>query len=247
MPAQTRMTKKQKRILRQEGVLKEYNNLCFLNKQGIKPITPAQELAFESWAEGYNLFLHGLPGTGKTFLALKFALDVVMDQNSQYDKIIIFRSTVPTRDQGFQKGTREQKEAVYMDPYPPICGEIMGRDDAYSILKQRNMIEFRSTAFARGITLDNCIIVVDEVQNMSFQECDTIITRAGTNSKIIFSGDSKQDDLTSKRYGEVSGISDFMKIVEKMDEFDFIEFQVDDIVRSGLVRSYIIEKHKLGL
>ena len=244
---QKRMTKRQKRILRQQGLLDTENNLNFSINSDIKPITENQRIAFESWKEGYNVFLHGIAGTGKTFLAIYFALSEVLNKKTPQKKVYIIRSTVSTRNQGFLPGSQKQKEAAFEEPYPPLCSEILERNDAYSLLKQKDLIEFRSTSFLRGVTFDDCIIVVDEVQNMSFQECDTIMTRVGENTRIIFAGDIKQDDLTSERYNEKSGIADFMRIINNMKEYDFIEFYADDIVRSKLVKSYIIEKDRLGL
>lgn len=244
-----RLTKRQKRVLKQQGILEEGNQLSssFGITGDIKPITNNQARAFNSWREGYNLMLHGVAGTGKTFMALYFALANVFDSKTEYKKVWIIRSTVSTRDQGFQPGTRQQKEAVYEEPYPPICEKLFGRHDAYTILKQRDMIEFRSTSFLRGVTFDDCIIVVDEMQNMSDGELHTIMTRVGQNCKIFFAGDIKQDDLTSKRFSEKSGLADFIRIIRDMKEFKFTEFFTDDIVRSDLVKSYIIARDKLGL
>lgn len=245
-----RLSRKERRRLRQEGILDanaEFNPKGFDIRRDIKPITGAQKTAFESWNEGYNLMLHGIAGTGKTFLALYFALREVFDQNCDARKVFIIRSTVPTRNQGFMPGTKSQKEAVYEEPYGPICTEIFDRGDAYQLLKQKNMIEFRSTSFLRGVTFDNCIIVVDEMQNMSDGELHTVMTRVGQNCKIFFAGDIKQDDLTSKRYNEESGIADFIRIISNMKQFDLVEFFAEDIVRSELVKEYIIMRDKLGL
>lgn len=245
---QQRLTKRQKRVLKQQGILEEGNRLsASFNIERIDPMTENQADAFESWRGGYNLMLHGIAGTGKTFLALYFALNDVLNKKTDYKKVWIVRSTVSSRDQGFMPGTKAQKEEVYEEPYPPICEKFFGRGDAYQILKQRNMIEFRSTSFLRGVTFDDCIIVVDEMQNMSDGELHTIMTRVGQNCKIIFAGDIKQDDLTSKRFNEQSGIADFIKIIRTMPEFRFTEFFVDDIVRSDIVKSYIIARDKLGL
>ena len=245
----SRMTKRETRKLRQDGILDENANFNVKNfniNRNIKPITEAQSDAFESWREGYNLMLHGIAGTGKTFLALYFALCDVFNK-SPYKKVYIVRSTVPSRNQGFLPGSKAQKEAVYEGPYGPICNEIFGRGDAYQLLKQKNYIEFLSTSFLRGATFDNCVVVVDEMQNMSDQELHTVMTRVGQDCKIIFAGDIKQDDLTSERYNERSGVATFMKIIEKMPQFDFIEFLAEDIVRSDLVKEYIITRDKLGL
>jgi len=244
-----RTNKRDKRQQRSGGIAANVNVVPpkFGFTHAIKPITGNQEYAFESWNQGFNLMLHGIAGTGKTYLGLYFSLSEVMKRNSPHKKVYIIRSTVPTRDQGFMPGTQKQKEAVYEEAYVEVANELMGRGDAYQILKQRGLIEFRSTSFLRGLTLSNCIIVVDEVQNMSDGELHTIMTRVGTDCKIIFCGDVKQDDLTNERKKEVSGLRKFMRVIDTMEEFDFIEFFAEDIVRSDLVRSYIIARDRLGL
>jgi phosphate starvation-inducible protein PhoH len=246
----SRLSRKERRKLRQDGIIDEFSNFnpkSFSVRNDIKPITEAQAAAFDAWKENYNLMLHGIAGTGKTFLALYFALADVFNPRTEYRKVFIVRSTVPTRNQGFMPGTKSQKEAVYEEPYGPICTQIFDRGDSYQLLKQKGMIEFRSTSYLRGATFDNCVIVVDEMQNMSAGELHTVMTRVGENCKIIFAGDIKQDDLTSKRYNEESGIADFIKIISKMRQFDLIEFFAEDIVRSELVKEYIITRDKLGL
>lgn len=250
MPATNqRISKKQRRVLRQQGILDETNQLTsnFHISPNIRPMTENQRIAFDSWQDGYNLMMHGIAGTGKTFLGLYFALKDISKQSNNRDKIFIVRSTVPSRNQGFLPGSQKQKEAVYEEPYYDIASKIFGRGDAYQILKQKSMVQFASTSYLRGCTFENCTILVDEVQNMSDGELHTIMTRVGENSRIIFCGDIKQDDLTSERLKEESGLRDFMRVISRMDEFDFIEFEIDDIVRSRLVKSYIIQRDKLGL
>jgi|TARA_B110000908_G_scaffold60458_1_gene73400 predicted ribonuclease YlaK len=252
MPAhqqQHRMTKRQKRVLKQQGVIGTDNQLStgFQISKDIAPMTKNQSIAFDAWEEGANLMLHGIAGTGKTFLGLYFSLKAVMAKNTSYRKVYIVRSVVPTRDMGFLPGSQKDKMKVYEAPYYDIASKLFQRGDAYEILKQKNNVEFISTSFLRGSTFDDCIILVDEVQNMSDQELHTVMTRVGENCKIIFCGDVKQDDLTSERKKEMSGLRTFMKIIERMDEFDFIEFEVSDIVRSELVKAYIIERDNQGL
>ena len=251
MPAQQqeRLTKRQRRVLRQQGILDTENQLSsgFTVKSDIAPMTDNQASAFESWDDGYNLMLHGIAGTGKTFLALYFALKETLKTNTPYKKVFIVRSIVPTRDIGFLPGSQKDKMKVYEAPYYDICNKLFGRGDSYEILKQRNNVEFISTSFLRGSTFDDCIIVVDEVQNMSDQELHTVMTRVGENCRIIFAGDVKQDDLSSERKKELSGLKQFMEIIRNMREFDFVEFLADDIVRSNLVKSYIIERDRQGL
>jgi len=215
-----------------------------LRLQNINPKTQAQQDVFDAFNEGYNLFLHGVAGTGKTFISLYLALKTILC-SKEYKKIVIIRSAVPSRDIGFLPGTAKEKMIMYEIPYQVICNDLFQRGDAYNILKTKGNIEFISTSFLRGITLNNCIVIADESQNYAFTECDTLISRVGNNCKIIFCGDIDQTDLL-KNKNDLTGLPKFMKIIENINIFDFIEFDTKDIVRSALVKDYIIEKKKLG-
>lgn len=207
----------------------------------IKPLTDTQKDVFDAWEEGYNLMLHGVAGTGKTFLALYLAFKEMLSSELHH-KVYVVRSSVSSRDIGFLPGNPMEKMQQYELPYKAITNDLWSRGDAYDICKSKGSFEFVSTSFLRGITFNNCIIVVDEIQNMSFQELDTVITRIGKNVKLIFAGDYRQTDL---KLNEQSGLKKFLKIIEGMDEFDFIEFAPEDIVRSTMVKSYILKKLEL--
>lgn len=211
--------------------------------RNIEAKTRNQDIAFSYDETGDNILMLGLPGTGKTFLALYFALQDIDD--NMYDRITIVRSVVATRDMGFLPGSVEEKASVFELPYIGAVNELYGRGDAYDILKKKKVIEFSTTSFIRGITLDNTVVIIDEFQNMSSQELHSIITRLGENSRLIICGDVGQDDLTSERYNEKSGAAEMIRILQSMDCISIIEFNVDDIVRSGFVKSYIIAKNKL--
>jgi phosphate starvation-inducible protein PhoH and related proteins len=202
----------------------------------IEPLTRNQVKAFDSTK---HLILHGLAGTGKTFISSYLAFDDMA--KGSFEKLVIIRSAVPTRDIGFLPGTEKEKSSVYEEPYKDIANEIFGRGDAYGILKQKSLVEFMTTSFIRGITLKHAVILIDECQNMSFHELDSIITRMGQGCRVIFCGDFRQADLKQ------NGMQDFMKILKRMGEFDFIEFEVEDIVRSEFVKNYIIAKNELNL
>ena len=202
----------------------------------IEPLTRNQLKAFESTQ---NLVLHGLAGTGKTFISSYLAFDDMA--KGDFQKLIIIRSAVPTRDIGFLPGTEKEKSSVYEEPYKDISNDLFSRGDAYEILKQKNIVEFMTTSFIRGITLRDAVILIDECQNMSFHELDSIITRIGENCRVIFCGDFRQADLRS------NGLKDFFRILERMHTFTFIEFEVEDIVRSDFVKQYIISKSSLNL
>ena len=217
----------------------------------IKPLTPSQEKVFDAFNKQKNLYMYGAAGTGKTFIGMYLALQQILDERSSYDKLYIVRSLVPTREIGFLPGDHEDKAELYQIPYQNMVRYMFKMpDDAsfsmlYANLKAQETISFWSTSFLRGTTLDNAIVLVDEMQNLNFHELDSIITRLGVNTKIIFAGDAAQTDLL--KTNEKNGILDFMKIIQGMDEFEMVEFGIQDIVRSGLVKSYLINKLNLGL
>jgi len=205
-----------------------------------QPITSNQQIAYESWNEGDHLVLCGSAGTGKTFVGMYLALQDVMDKSYNQDKLVIVRSVVPTREMGYLPGSVEEKVDAYTSPYRAIATELFNEKTAYENLEQQGHIEFVSTSFIRGTTLDDCIVLVDEMQNLTFHELDSIITRVGRNSRIIFSGDYYQSDLKSG--SDKKGILDFMNIMEVMNNFTTVEFGWADIVRSDFVRDYIMTK-----
>ena len=217
----------------------------------IKPLTPSQEKVFDAFSKQKNLYLYGAAGTGKTFIAVYLALQEILNEHSSYDKLYIVRSLVPTREIGFLPGDHDDKAELYQIPYQNMVRYMFKMpDDAsfdmlYANLKAQETISFWSTSFLRGTTLDNSIVLVDESQNLNFHELDSIITRLGVNTKIIFAGDAAQTDLV--KTNERNGILDFMKIIQGMDEFEMVEFGIQDIIRSGLVKSYLINKLNLGL
>ena len=217
----------------------------------IKPLTPSQEKVFDAFSKQKNLYMYGAAGTGKTFIGMYLALQEILNEQSSYDKLYIVRSLVPTREIGFLPGDHEDKAELYQIPYQNMVRYMFKMpDDAsfdmlYANLKAQETISFWSTSFLRGTTLDNAIVLVDEMHNLNFHELDSIITRLGVNTKIIFAGDAAQTDLV--KTNERNGILDFMKIIQGMDEFEMVEFGIQDIVRSGLVKSYLINKLNLGL
>ena len=211
--------------------------------RNIEPRTNTQVKAIDSYLNGQNLLLHGVAGTGKTFLSMYLGLRDVLDGFEDRHKLVVVRSVVPTRDMGFLPGSVTEKTKVYELPYKAICSELFGRGDAFDILRSKGMIEFISTSYIRGTTLDNCIVLVDECQNMNFHELDSVITRMGDNIRLILSGDFRQSDFSTKERGD---FLKFMNIITKMNKFDNIEFYTSDIVRSTMVKEYIIERAKQG-
>ena len=216
----------------------------------IEPLTTNQEELFRCYKNDQNLVAYGVAGTGKTFITLYNALKDVLDEKTPYEKIYLVRSLVATREIGFLPGDHEDKSSLYQIPYKNMVKYMfeLPTDNDFDMLwgnlKQQESIKFWSTSFIRGTTLDDCILIIDEAQNLNFHELDSIITRVGENCKIHFCGDAAQSDLV--KTNERNGILDFMKILEAMPEFESVEFGVEDIVRSGLVKSYILNKIALG-
>lgn len=207
----------------------------------IKPKTKNQNLVFEYYNQNKNLLLHGLPGTGKTFLAFYMALMDLSNPFTKVEKIFIVRSAVPARDMGFMPGDLEMKMSYYEDPYHRICSELFQRDDAYEVLKKTGKLEFLSTSFNRGMTYENGVIIIDEIQNMALSEIDTTMTRIGKNCRLIVCGDYRQTDLNKEC--EKKGLTIFLEALDKMPSFTRIEFEVDDIVRSKIVKEYILARN----
>jgi phosphate starvation-inducible protein PhoH len=230
------MFERPKKIKRKKEPIQKFQ----LNLRTVKPKTPNQQLVYDLFEQGNHLVLHGMAGTGKTFVTLYLALQRLFEQRHDQKKIVIVRSVVPTREMGFLPGSEKDKMKTYEVPYQSMCIDMFSRGDAYEILKTKHQIEFLSTSFLRGTTLDDCIIIVDEAQNLTFHELDSIITRVGINSQIVFCGDCTQTDLDKP--WDKSGFDKFMEVLEHIESFSSVEFGFDDIVRSGLVRDYLIAK-----
>lgn len=218
--------------------------------QKMHPLTDAQARLFESYDKGQNILAYGSPGTGKTHVLLYNALKDVLNERTPYDKILLIRSTVQSLEIGFVPGTVGEKIAPFESPYKHMVKSMFDlptEEDfemLYGLLKTENIIDFMCVSFLRGTTFDNCIMIVDECQNLNYHHLSTVITRVGQDSKIFFAGDSKQSDLTKQT--ERKGFIDFAKVLERMEEFDLIQFGIEDVVRSGIVKSFLVAEHELA-
>lgn len=229
---------------REKGRTNSSSTVRFDDLLEVHPITLNQEHVFNAWDQGDNLVLAGSAGTGKTFLALYMAFEEVLEPESVYNEVVVVRSMVPTRDMGFLPGTLEEKQDAYTAPYRAIATELFGDTQSYNRAVASKKIRFESTSFIRGVTIDNAIIVVDEMQNLNFHELDSVITRVGRNTRIIFCGDYRQSDF--KWADDKEGINKFLSIVEQLKKFSVVTFGWEDIVRSDFVRDYIMTKEMLG-
>ena len=211
-----------------------------LELQKTTPLTKAQELYFRNYDTGKSQILSGSAGTGKTFIALYSAFNEILHSKKNYRRIVLVRSAVATRDVGHLPGTLEEKQAIYEVPYIGICNELFNRGDTYGLMKKNSIIDFMLTSYVRGITLDETIVIVDEFQNLTAHEADSIVTRLGKDSKIIFCGDTCQTDFTRNNEKDIDLFLEILKRLPK--HFDFNTFSTEDIVRSGIVKDYIKEK-----
>lgn len=233
-----------------EGVI-EQNNLAIIEHskkrkwtehdlKNVQPLNLTQKLFFEAYSEGKNVVAVGSAGVGKSYVALYLALNDILQKTSPRSKIIIIKSALPTRDQGFLPGDLDEKQAPLENPYRDIVNDLIGNGRAsYDSMKEHGLIEFMTTAYLRGLTLDNCVLILDEIQSMNLHEIYSCITRIGKNTRVICAGDFLQNDLQHRRYEE-SGLRDFLNIIKKVREFEIINFTHDDIVRSQLIKSFII-------
>jgi len=225
--------------------INESMNIRIDDLRTIDPVTESQKEAYAAWREGDNIAMVGTAGTGKTFLAIYLALEEIMDKSTPFDSLRIIRSAVPTREVGFLPGTIDEKLDAFTGPYRAAAADLFEDDRAYEKLVHNKYIQFESTSYIRGVTFDNTIVLVDEMQNLNFHELDSVMTRIGHCSKIIFCGDYKQSDF--KQMSDKQGINTFLGILEQLKHFSGVEFSWEDIVRSGLVRDYIMTKEWMGL
>lgn len=203
----------------------------------IKPITPPLRDMYEAFFEGANIAAHGSAGTGKTLAAIWLAMNEILNPDTEAERLIIVRSSVPSREIGFLPGTEQEKMAVYERPYQDIMKDLFGRQSTYEDMKEAGVVEFMSSSFIRGVTWDNAIVVVDEGQNMTFEEINTIMTRLGKNSRVIFAGDLPQKDL--KKKGDETGFPKALRVMERTGNFAMVQFTRFDILRSGFVKAWI--------
>jgi phosphate starvation-inducible protein PhoH len=219
--------------------LKDKRAISLHDIKTIKAITTPQQIMFESYFEGNNIIANGSAGTGKTFSAIYLALCDLLDNNQPQKKIIIVRSIVPSREIGYLPGDKDEKMEPYEAPYKDIFAEICQRYTAYDVLKEQNKVVFMPTSFLRGLTWENCVVIIDEVQNMNFHEINTVITRIGNNCNLIVVGDMIQTDLYKNKYDQC-GMDRFLRVARKMDSFTEVVFTQRDIVRSSFVKDWII-------
>lgn len=237
-----RSIKRQRKLEKRARRLETQQHRDKFSLSPIVPLTDNQQKTFDAFQKGKHLLLHGYAGTGKTFCAVYLGLDnIFAEKGSKYKKIIVVRSVVPARDMGYLPGSIGEKIRAYEEPYEEICDSLFGEQrTGYKILKDRGLIEFTTTSFLRGVTFNDAIVIVDEMQNMTFQELDTVMTRIGENCRIVFCGDFRQTDLDKDT--DRSGLHKFMAVLHKLNGFEYIEFGREDIVRSSIVKDYIIAR-----
>jgi len=211
----------------------------------INALTPTQEDMFHAFYNGNHVCAQGTAGTGKTFLAMFLAFQEILDKRCKADHIIIVRSNVSTREMGHLPGTPEEKMDVFENPYRDICQELFGRAGTYDNMKRAGLIQFMSTSFVRGLTWHNAIVIVEEGQNLNFHEINSVMTRIGQNTRVMFTGDVPQADLAHSGRDQ-SGMRHFLEVIRDINNFVNIQFTRHDIVRGDFVKAWIIASEDLN-
>lgn len=201
----------------------------------VRPLTSGQQRVFNAWRDAEHLLIYGSAGTGKSYLSIYLALRELY--RGKTNRVIIVRSAVQTRDIGYLPGNAEEKAAIYEQPYVDIVTELTGQAMRYDHLVRDGQLEFATTSFLRSITWAEAVIVVDEAQNMTFHELNSIMTRIGEKARVIVCGDMAQSDLTKN---EKSGFGRFLQVVPCIPHFHSIQLSRNDIVRSDFVKAWII-------
>lgn len=212
----------------------------------IKAITPPQEDMIHSYINNYDVCAYGSAGTGKTLIALYLAFLDILDENKPYNKLIIVRSIVSTRDPGHLPGTLEEKAAPHEATYPPLFRKLFGKASTYKDMKSSGLVEFHTTSFVRGLTWDDAVVIFDESANTNLEEFDSVMTRMGKNTRVLVLGDIKQNDLANSTR-EKSGFAESLRVMEAIDNFSMVRFVSQDVVRSGFVKAWIQAREALGI
>jgi phosphate starvation-inducible PhoH-like protein len=199
----------------------------------IQPKNMAQQIYLEAIERSDVVFGIGSAGTGKTYVAASYAAEKLYYRETS--KIIVTRPNVEaSRSLGFLPGELEEKYAPYLEPFEGVFIRAFGKS-LYELFKKRGQIDPRPLGFMRGATFDDAIVLVDECQNMTEKEFKLLLTRIGHNSKVIFSGDSRQVDIPD------SGLMSTIQRLQYIPSIEVVEFYPSDIVRSDLCKQIILE------
>lgn len=201
----------------------------------VVPMNETQRQMIFAFSQGLNIVAYGSAGTGKSYVGCALALEKLFKRQSE--KIVIVRSAVSSRSLGFLPGNLDEKADPYKAPYKQIINRLCGNGTAWDILIKKEMIEFITSSYVRGITIDNATVIVDEFQNCNQNEAMSILTRVGENCQVILLGDTKQTDLKK----DESCFDWVMSVAQRMPRwFDLVHFYPKDIVRSGFCKDLII-------
>lgn len=201
----------------------------------IKCKTENQKKLINSIKQNEITICSGLPGTGKTFLSCAQALKLIKGF-AKFKRIVLIKSvtTLKNEEIGFLKGTLEEKMEPYVDSFMDNFRKLIGKTRTLK-LRSLGIIEVLPIAFARGRSIDNSIIIIDEAQNISLDNIRTLMTRIGDNSKMVILGDVKQKDIRNKKDSSLEVVLEKFKDVEG---FGCVELRnTEDVVRNPIIKT----------
>jgi phosphate starvation-inducible PhoH-like protein len=206
-----------------------------------KFLSENQKIYYDKLKKNQITICSGPAGVGKSYIAMKCAIDLLSDPETPYEKIIIVRPAVEAEEKlGSLPGNVEEKLDPYIFPSYYLLNKIIGKESREK-LKEIEAIEVFAMAFMRGMNIDNSILIFEEAQNSTPNQMKLLLTRIGFNSKFFISGDLEQTD----RYKDIrqSGLYDAIQKFNNLHDIGVFEFQTADIVRNPLI-SHILKRYE---
>jgi phosphate starvation-inducible PhoH-like protein len=229
--------------LEEKIVKTKKQSICSIVKRKTKEkfLSENQKIYYDKLKKNQITICSGPAGVGKSYIAMKCAIDLLSDPETPYEKIIIVRPAVEAEEKlGSLPGNVEEKLDPYIFPSYYLLNKIIGKE-AREKLKEIEAIEVFAMAFMRGMNIDNSILIFEEAQNSTPNQMKLLLTRIGFNSKFFISGDLEQTD----RYKDIrqSGLYDAIQKFNNLHDIGVFEFQTADIVRNPLI-SHILKRYE---
>jgi phosphate starvation-inducible PhoH-like protein len=217
---------------------KDFINSVIKKRQKNKFLTENQKIYYDKLMENEITICSGPAGTGKSYISLKAAIDLLLDPTNSYEKLMIVRPAVESSSSslGSLPGDLREKMGPYVYSSLSLLDKLIGKE-ATSKLEESGVLEIMSLSFLRGFNADNMILIFEESQNSTPAEMKMLLTRIGFNSKFFISGDIDQSDKFKQK--EKSGLYDAIKRLQDINKIGIFEFNADDVVRNPIIKEII--------